>query len=77
MNTRKRLGKKLAEIRKKAGISTYDIARETGIQSNNITVIEQGKHSVGVERLEKIVNVLGYKVDIVPKKQKKKDAAIF
>ena len=43
------------------------LAMMTGITPANISRIEQGKHSVGIDILSKIADVLGYKVELVKK----------
>jgi transcriptional regulator with XRE-family HTH domain len=68
-SAKERLGKKLAQIRRRKGMSTYDVAKKCGIAASNITTIEQGVHSTGIDRLEKIANVLGHEVDLVPIKK--------
>jgi transcriptional regulator with XRE-family HTH domain len=67
-SARERLGKLLAQIRRKRGLSTYDVAKACGVAATNITRMEKGTHSVGVDQLDRVANVLGHEVDLVPKK---------
>ena len=66
-NERERIGKRIAEIRKKRGISQAKLAELTGMAPGNIARIETGKYSTGVDLLSKIANALNYKLDFIEK----------
>lgn len=66
-NERERIGKRIAEIRKKKGISQAKLAELTGMAPGNIARIETGKYSTGVDLLSKIANALDYKLDFIEK----------
>ncbi|SCZ00015.1 helix-turn-helix domain-containing protein [Flavobacterium caeni] len=63
---RTRIGKKIRSIREEKGIEAKDLAKLAKIDAANLSRIEQGKFSVGLDILSKIAFVLGYQVDIVP-----------
>ncbi len=62
---RRRIGKRIREIREEKGIEAKQLSILSGIAPANISRIEQGKHSVGIDVLSKLVNALGYKIEIV------------
>ncbi len=64
---RTRIGSKIREIREKKGIEAKDLARLTNIDAANLSRIEKGKYSVGLDILSKLASALGYHIDIVPK----------
>lgn len=63
---RTRIGKKIREIREEKRIEAKDLAKLAKIDAANLSRIEQGKYSVGLDILSKIAFVLGYQIDIVP-----------
>lgn len=63
---RTRIGKKIRSIRDEKNIEAKDLAKLAKIDAANLSRIEQGKYSVGLDILSKIAFVLGYQVDIVP-----------
>lgn len=63
---RTRIGKKIRSIREGKGIEAKDLAKLAKIDAANLSRIEQGKYSVGLDILSKIAFALGYQVDIVP-----------
>ena len=62
---RKRIGQRIAEIRKAQGITQQDLADRTGIQRNHISRIEQGRYSVGFDTLQLIAEAMGGNVEII------------
>ena len=62
---RARIGKRIREIREEQKMDAKQLALRTGIDAANISRIEQGKYSVGLDVLSKLANALGYKVDLV------------
>lgn len=62
---RVRIGARIKEIREQRGIEARDLASITGIDAGNISRIENGKFSVGLDILCKIATALGKKVDFV------------
>ena len=60
---RKRVGALLKDIRKKKNMKASELAVLTDIDAANISRIENGKYSPGLDVLSKIANALGYKID--------------
>lgn len=65
MTERERIGALIKSIREEQGLTQDDIAERCGMQKQNISRIEHGKYTVGVEVLAKILGAMGYKIDIV------------
>ncbi|WP_242084201.1 helix-turn-helix domain-containing protein [Aestuariivivens sediminis] len=63
---RTRIGNKIRQIRKDKKIEAKDLAKLANIDAANLSRIEQGKYSVGLDILSKLAFVLGYHIDIVP-----------
>ena len=59
-----KIGKRVAEIRKGKGITIRQLAEISGISNPDISDIENGKHSVGIDRLNKICKALDVKIKI-------------
>ena len=64
---RTRIGKKIRQIREEKGIEAKDLAKLANIDAANLSRIENGKYSVGLDILSKIASAIGYHIDIVPK----------
>jgi DNA-binding Xre family transcriptional regulator len=64
-NDRQRIGKRIKELREEQHMDAKHLSLITGIDASNISRIEQGKYSVGLDVLTKIANALGCKVDLV------------
>ena len=62
---RARIGSKIREIREQRGIEAKDLAKLAGIDAANLSRIENGKYSVGLDILSKIATALGKKVELV------------
>lgn len=60
-----RIGQRIKEIREENNVEAKSLALLSGVDAANISRIEQGKVSVGLDVLSKIANALGYKVDLV------------
>lgn len=65
LNDRIRIGRRIEDLRKQAGLSQRDLAARCGIAQSTIYRIEAGKFAVRLDLLESIANVLGKKVDLV------------
>lgn len=63
---RVRIGKRIREIREEKEIEARDLAKSANIDAANLSRIEQGKYSVGIDILSKLAFVLGCHIDIVP-----------
>ena len=62
---RARIGSIIRRIREERGIEARDLAKLAGIDAANLSRIENGKYSVGIDILSKIAAVLGKKIDLV------------
>ncbi|MDR2286627.1 MAG: helix-turn-helix domain-containing protein [Prevotellaceae bacterium] len=64
-NSRKRIGKRIGELRLMKGYTKQRLAKLTGISSASVTRIEAGRHSVGIDTLAKIARILDSTLEIV------------
>lgn len=62
---RVRIGERIRQIREDRGMEARDLARLAGIDAANLSRIEKGRYSVGLDILSKIAAVLGKKIDFV------------
>ena len=62
---RTRIGNRIKEIREERGLEARELARLVGIDAANLSRIENGRYSVGLDILAKIAAALGKKVDFV------------
>ena len=62
---RVRLGGRIRQIREERNIEARDLAKLAGIDAANLSRIENGKYSVGIDILSKIAASLGKKIDFV------------
>jgi transcriptional regulator with XRE-family HTH domain len=65
LQQRVRLGRRVRELRQKRGLTQYGLFLRTGILKHNISDIECGKHSTGVDNLIKISVALDCKLDFI------------
>lgn len=63
--TRERMGKRIAALRKIAGLSQEQLADRAGLQRTHISRIEAGRYAVTLETIQAIAEALGMTVDIV------------
>lgn len=64
---RQKIGQKIREIRIEKNLDAKILASQVGIDAGHLSRIEQGKLSVGLDTLGKIVSALGYTIEIVPR----------
>lgn len=64
-NERKRIGTRIAEIRKDKGLTQAQLAATTGLQQAHIARIETGRYSVGLDTLALIATALDARVDFI------------
>ena len=69
MTDREIIGKRIAELRKKKGLTTYQLADMIGITRMHLWRVENGKYSTGIDTISKIANALGYEIDLVRKNE--------
>ena len=55
---KKKVGKRIKELRNKLGISQEELAFRSEIHRTYIASLEVGKRNVSIETLEKVVNAL-------------------
>lgn len=58
MDNKKKLGKRIKELRKNAGLTQEQVAERIEMEQNTISVIESGRNFPTLVTLEKIANVL-------------------
>lgn len=63
---RERIGNRIKELRKEQDLDAKTLAQRVGIDAGNLSRIEQGKFSVGIDILNKIASALKMRVDFVP-----------
>ena len=63
---RQRIGARIKELRKERGMDAKELAQKIGIDAANLSRIEQGRFSVGIDILHKIAGVMNMSLDFVP-----------
>ncbi len=56
-----KLGKKLREVREKAGLTQSELAEKAGVNANYYAIVERGEKSISYEKLQRILKVLNIK----------------
>jgi len=64
-DARLRIGKRIADLRKSAGMTQEQLATKAGIHQVNLSRIEAGRYAVGLDILDHIAQALGGRVDII------------
>ena len=67
---RERIGKRIKELREAKKMEARDLAILTGIDAANLSRIEQGKYSTGIDILSRIAIVLNAHLDLIPNEEK-------
>ncbi len=62
---REKIGAKIRELRKEKNIEAKTLAQIANIDAANLSRIEQGRYSVGLDILSKIALALGAKIELV------------
>jgi len=62
------IGKRIAEIRKSKGLTCNQLAEITGLTQGNLSRIELGMYSTGIDILGKIADALGCDIDFIEKR---------
>lgn len=63
---RVRIGRRIKELREAKKMEARDLALLTGIDAANLSRIEQGKYSTGVDILSRICVILDAHLDLIP-----------
>lgn len=63
---RARIGGRIRQLREAKNMEARDLALLAGIDAANLSRIEQGRYSVGLDILSRIAFVLGAYIDLVP-----------
>ena len=63
--TRERIGKRIAILRKMAVLTQEQLAEKAGLQRTHVGRIEAGKYAVTLEVVQAIAEALGMTVDII------------
>ncbi|MDH7462179.1 helix-turn-helix transcriptional regulator [Chitinophagaceae bacterium 26-R-25] len=69
---RERIGARIRELRKEKNIEAKMLAQLANIDAANLSRIEQGRYSVGLDILSKIAFALGAKIELVDSVEPKK-----
>lgn len=64
---RERIGHRIKELREEQGLDAKNVAQKAGITPANMSRIEQGKYSPGLDILCRIASSLGMQLDFVKK----------
>ena len=56
----------LKKLRNEQGITLMELSLRTNITQSYLSRIENGKHTVSVTKLDKILKALGHQLEIVP-----------
>ena len=62
------IGKRIKELREQNNMEARDLALLAGVDASNLSRIEQGKLSTGIDVLARIARVLNVHLDLVPNK---------
>ena len=62
---RERIGHRIKELREEQGMDAKTVAQKAGITPANMSRIEQGKYSPGLDILVRIASALGMQLDFV------------
>jgi len=64
---RKHIGTRIRQLRENIGMEAKVLAKLANIDAANLSRIERGRYSVGLDVLSRIANALGAKVDLIKK----------
>ena len=56
----------LKKLRNEQGITLMELSLRTGVTQSYLSRIENGRHTVSVAKLDKILETLGHQLEIVP-----------
>ena len=67
INERKRIGARIAALRQAKGMTQAQLADKCGMKAPNITRVEVGKYSTGLDILSRIAEALDCTLDFIQK----------
>ena len=70
MSTTNKLSEAVKRIRKQHGLSQSELADIAGISLPSLSRLERGKETIRLDLLTKVAESLGYRLELVPIKQK-------
>ena len=67
MRSPHRIGKAIKDARTAAGLSQADVARESKIPRETISLLEGGKRTARMDTITAVLDVLGYEIAFLPR----------
>lgn len=64
----KTLAERTKKIIQESGVSFYRLSRVSGVDHGSLSSFMSGKRGLGVERIEKVLDALGYDIEIVKRR---------
>lgn len=58
------LAKEIKEMRKAAGLTQNDVSKRAGVGLRFVRELEQGKHTVRLDKVKQVLDLLGYELCI-------------
>lgn len=65
-----RIARSLRAARQLAGLTQVQVAAESGVSREVVSLLENGRRGVRVETLDAVLDVLGYEIAFVPRNQR-------
>ena len=59
------IGKKVKELRKQTGLTQEELATRSGVGLRFVRELEQGKHTVRVDKVDQLLSLFGYHLEPV------------
>lgn len=59
------LADKIKQSRKDAGLTQIDLAKRAGVGLRFVRELEQGKTTVRLDKVDQVLNFLGYRLEVV------------
>lgn len=69
-DNRKRIGNKIAQLRKETGLSQEKLAEMAGIDRTNVSKMENGRYNISIDLLSKVAYALNADIDLVKRPKK-------
>lgn len=64
---RRQIGKRISELREQRGLSQRQLAEAAGLNQQNLSRIELGKYSTGIDILVNIAEALNCEINFIEK----------